>query len=602
MISFDPKGLTALLNAQAETLKADGNATATVIRVEQGPLTVTTATGFSDLETNAPARAEQTFEIGSQTKMMTAVVILQLAQEGKIDLDAKASDYLPADVVAGVPNADTATVRELLNMTSGIPNFTDAVDADGIPVYGRLLLDHPDKLIGHAEALDIARTMEATNAPGAAFNYSNTNYVYLGNMIESLTGQDFFQVLQDRIFDSAGMAHAVPQLTTGDDRLSSYRANPFTGDQIDVTRALWDLRGEAGVVAPTADMITFLRALLIDKTLLSDQALAQMEQTLEIATVPGLSERFGLGLAGFFFDGGPTYLGFTGGTLATTSATYIDPTTGTVVSLGGTSDEFNANGGAVTILQGLDKGTLWQALHDDGGAVQVTSGSAAEMTLQAAGQHLCYTLDGATLTLERDLRTLTQQNLQFTDGSVLVVGDNSESRRNDAKGNLIDIARDFAAALTHDNHLMGLGGADTLRGGLGDDRIEGGRGNDVLRGSAGDDLLQGGQGNDRIIGGAGVDTMEGGAGRDVFVFLRASGLVDRIADFQAGQDRIDLRGVSDLGHWIGTDAFSGHAGEVRMAMQGQDLLVFEDVNGDGLADLTINLGQTVGIGAGEFLF
>jgi len=307
MISFDPRGLTALLNATAETLRFDGNATAALIRVEQGPLTVTTATGLSDLAPRSPALPDQTFEIGSQTKMMTAVVILQLAEEGLIDLDAPAANYLPADTVAGIANADVATVRQLLNMTSGIANFTDAVDAEGFPIYGRMLLESPETPVGHAEALEIARTMPPTGAPGEAFAYSNTNYVFLGDMIERLTGQDYFQVLQERIFDVAGMDQSVPQLTTADDRLSSYFTNPFDGSLIDVTRAQWDLRGEAGIAAPTDDMIDFLRALLVDNTLLSPSSLAAMQSFAVTASEPGLDALFGLGLAGYRFDGGATY-------------------------------------------------------------------------------------------------------------------------------------------------------------------------------------------------------------------------------------------------------------------------------------------------------
>lgn len=75
--------------------------------------------------------------------MMTAVVVLQLAEDGRIDLDAPVSAYLPASVTAGVPNADAATVRQLLAMTSGVPNYTDAEDEDGMALFAKALLEHP---------------------------------------------------------------------------------------------------------------------------------------------------------------------------------------------------------------------------------------------------------------------------------------------------------------------------------------------------------------------------------------------------------------------------------------------------------------------------
>jgi Ca2+-binding RTX toxin-like protein len=93
------------------------------------------------------------------------------------------------------------------------------------------------------------------------------------------------------------------------------------------------------------------------------------------------------------------------------------------------------------------------------------------------------------------------------------------------RGNMLDIALDFAAAMAKDNHLMGLGGNDTLSGGDGDDWLQGGRGRDVLQGGAGDDVLAGGR------------------GADVFVFTSADHGRDVIRDFAVGQDHIDLSGL-----------------------------------------------------------
>ncbi|WP_161600792.1 glycerophosphodiester phosphodiesterase family protein [Teichococcus oryzae] len=95
------------------------------------------------------------------------------------------------------------------------------------------------------------------------------------------------------------------------------------------------------------------------------------------------------------------------------------------------------------------------------------------------------------------------------------------------------------------DRLYGDDGNDRLEGGGGGDRLEGGDGNDRLLGGDGTDFLYGGDGNDRLEGGAGNDRLEGGEGRDRFVFGPGSG-ADRIADFTAGEDRIDLSAY-DLG-------------------------------------------------------
>lgn len=157
---------------------------------------------------------------------------------------------------------------------------------------------------------------------------------------------------------------------------------------------------------------------------------------------------------------------------------------------------------------------------------------------------------GATLTVARDMRTVTTQNVHFADGSVLLVGDLSKGTSGDDLANRISVARDAIAAMGQDNHLMGLGGNDVLRGGDGADWLQGGKGRDVLRGGAGDDLLQ------------------GGAGADIFVFRAMDAGHDILRDFRVGQDRLDLtdRGTVTLsvrnGNTILTD------GDLTLVLQG----------------------------------
>jgi Ca2+-binding RTX toxin-like protein len=150
----------------------------------------------------------------------------------------------------------------------------------------------------------------------------------------------------------------------------------------------------------------------------------------------------------------------------------------------------------------------------------------------------------------------------------------------------------FGDTLTGDDHgniLRGLGGDDILAGGGGDDR------------------LVGGLGNDRIEGGAGADTLIGGAGADSFVFSNVSdsgttvGTRDLIADFHGAiseGDVIDLSRIDADGNagngdtaftFLGSGAFTGHAGELRSVTDGVTTTVSADINGDGHADMNIVL-------------
>jgi Ca2+-binding RTX toxin-like protein len=166
---------------------------------------------------------------------------------------------------------------------------------------------------------------------------------------------------------------------------------------------------------------------------------------------------------------------------------------------------------------------------------------------------------------------------------------------------------------------FGLAGDDTLIGGAGANKLNGGVGADSLFGGDGKDTLKGDGGNDVLAGQAGTDQLTGGRGRDTFVF-DATGLgqaaPDRIMDFSGTRgeargdgDRIDLSAIdanaatvkNDPFVFIGLEGFHNVAGEVRYATNGSDAQVFADTNGDGFADLTINLDNTTLLSSVDFV-
>ena len=623
MTIFDPEAMLAPLEARASTLKASTAAPAVLVEAVREGRSATAAVGVDNLDTGVAARPGQTFEIGSQTKMLTAVAILQLADEGLIDLDSPAADWLPGSVTNGIPNANTATVRELLAMRSGIPNYTEAVDGNDRPLYLKALRNHPDRAFGPDEALAVARDMQASNAPGAAFDYSNTPYLLLGLLIEQVTGQTWAEALEERIFTPAGMTDTTARRFQSDPlRLSSYELRD--GERVDVTDARWVTRGEAGVASTTSDMIAFLSALLVDRTLLPPDMLAEMTDFTSV----GGGFAFGLGLYRVATGGGRTVIGFSGGTLGTSSATWYDPGSGTFVSMAATQDTASTNAPARLFGSDLDGLAAWD-VADDGGRLEIRSVAAAAIALEVTPDGLRFAAGDASITLDRDLRAITSGNTTFRDGSVLVVGDDAFGSAGDDLANTISIRGDFRSALDADNRLVGLGGSDLLSGGRGADRIDGGLGGDRLNGGAGDDLIVGaagpdrltggagddvlsaGAGHDHLVGGAGRDALTGGAGRDVFRFddgHTPAGAADRILDFDPLRDTIDLGpvdaivGGSDSSFvWIGAGRFSGEAGELRYAVAGDELRLRGDTDGDGQADLVILASHLDSLAADHFL-
>lgn len=630
MINFDPIAIAHGLTAAAEAVRQTANAPAVVVQVDRGALVASTAAGISNLVTNTDAAAQQTFEIGSQTKLMTAVAILQLVEAGKIDLDRHAADYLPTATLQGIANTDTVTVRQLLNMTAGIDNYTEVRDADDVPLFVKALLEHPDQIFGPQQALDLARGLPALSAPGTEYFYSNTNYTILGQIVEAQTGKPFFDALNAGIFTKADMAHTVRQLGTDDPRLSSYLENPATGELIDVTRAPWEMRGEAGIASTSADMVKFLQALFVDKTLLNAASLAEMTEFVPTGANDVIDTGFGLGLVKFAFIGGDTYYGFTGGTLGTASSTYLNLNTGAVVAIGATGSEVDTLAGGFSVLQATLADPTWNIV-DDGSALQIVSGAAHDLTLTQTAEGMTFEIDGAALTLDRSLKGVTSQNVKFNDGSVLIVGNNSTNSAGDDRANRIDILRDFKSAAGADNQILGLGGNDNLKGGNGDDRIVGGTGHDVLIGRIGADDLYGETGHDRLYGGAGADQLSGGAerdqlfggdgadilsggagadglwggaGADRFVFDTTAGTArDKIQDFARGTDIIDLADLSDGPlTWIAGAGFDGIAGQMRSVSGKGGVIVSGDLDGDGKADFQLFVENVTSLSAEDFLF
>ncbi|MCP5072976.1 MAG: hypothetical protein GY947_06730 [Rhodobacteraceae bacterium] len=166
-----------------------------------------------------------------------------------------------------------------------------------------------------------------------------------------------------------------------------------------------------------------------------------------------------------------------------------------------------------------------------------------------------------------------------------------------------------------DDKVNGGNGIDNLFGGDGDDRLRGQKGYDVLKAEAGNDSISGGQGDDNLFGGDDNDILKGGMGKDklyggddadVFLFTKAAQskndtTADTIKDLELGIDTIDLSGVAaGTLTFIGSGAFSGTQGEVQVT-GATNSVVLVDVDGDGTADMRINVTGVTGLTAGDFV-
>jgi D-alanyl-D-alanine carboxypeptidase len=191
---IDPAALQKLLDQTARQLMVPG--ALLLLRTPQGD--VTAAYGTTELGTASPPTAETQFRIASNTKTMTAALILLLAQDGKLRLADPVSKYVP-----NVPNGDHITIAELLEMRSGLYNYTDAPELAASMDRDLTTIRSPD------EILAIAFKRPANAAPGAAYEYNNTNYMLLGLIAEQVAGTPLAQLMQDRLFAPLGMRHTL---------------------------------------------------------------------------------------------------------------------------------------------------------------------------------------------------------------------------------------------------------------------------------------------------------------------------------------------------------------------------------------------------------
>ena len=197
---IDPAALQATIERLAKELMLPG--AMVVLTTPQG--NVVFGYGTTELGATNPPRADIHFRAASNTKTMTAAVIVQLVQEGKLSFDDLISKY-----VDGVPNGDEITIRQIITMRSGLYNFTNA------PELAESLDKDPDKVWTADEVLGMAFKRPPDFAPGAEFEYSNTNYYLLGLVAEKIDGKPLSTIFQDRLFGPLGMKNtALPPSTS----------------------------------------------------------------------------------------------------------------------------------------------------------------------------------------------------------------------------------------------------------------------------------------------------------------------------------------------------------------------------------------------------
>ena len=232
---------------------------------------------------------ETKFRVGSITKMFTAAIILQLADEAKINLDNKLAKFLPQ-----IPNAEKITIKQILTQRTGIQDIFE--DSD--------LRPNRTEPIAKDELIAIIAKGKSEFEPDTKHSYSNSGYTLLGYIIEELTGKPYGKVLEERIISKIGLENTY--LATG-------KNNVNKNESLSYRRFLWDwwnvtethpsiLYSPGGLISTPYDLVKFNKA-LFDRKIVSKESLEQMTT---------IRDGYGLGMETFDFNE-KTFYGHTGG-------------------------------------------------------------------------------------------------------------------------------------------------------------------------------------------------------------------------------------------------------------------------------------------------
>ncbi|GAA2260825.1 serine hydrolase domain-containing protein [Kitasatospora cystarginea] len=301
----EPAALESALRAVVE----EGGSSAVQAEVrEDGHPVWRGAAGVADLATGAPVPNGARFRIGSVTKTFAATVVLQLVGEQRLRLDDPIERYLPGLV----PNGGAITVRQLLNHTSGIYNFTDdpRFSTEGETALqhwltvGRWTTYRPQAVV------HIATAQPPYAAPGEKWKYSNTNYVLIGMIIERVTGHTWTEEVDRRIIrplDLRGTSMPTTSPIVPGPHAHGY-IQRASGQAADVTIENPSAFGPAGAgISTTTDLTRFNAALLSGK-LLRPAELAEMKKQVPAEN----GSTYGLGLVRYPTACGE-FWGLTGG-------------------------------------------------------------------------------------------------------------------------------------------------------------------------------------------------------------------------------------------------------------------------------------------------
>ncbi|WP_035430722.1 serine hydrolase domain-containing protein [Bacillus sp. UNC322MFChir4.1] len=257
-------------------------------KTSEGGKTWGYAAGVANLSTKKPMKTDFRFRIASVTKTFTATVVLQLAAENRLNLDDSIEKWLPGVIQGNGYDAKQITIRQILNHTSGIAEYSRSKEAD--------FFKNTKKSFTAEELVKIGLSLPPDFVPGKGWSYSNTGYVLLGILIEKVTGNSYAEEIENRIIEPLELSNTFlpgnSSVIPGTNHARGYFQPDGVSELKDVTYYNPSIGSSAGDMISTADDLNKFFSYLLSGKLLNEQQLKQM-----LTTVPtGSAELGGYGL------------------------------------------------------------------------------------------------------------------------------------------------------------------------------------------------------------------------------------------------------------------------------------------------------------------
>ncbi|MEL6166305.1 MAG: serine hydrolase domain-containing protein, partial [Cyanobacteria bacterium J06628_3] len=233
--------------------------------------------GVSNVENNTPLQPDDRFPIGSITKTFVATTALQLVEEGQLSLSDTLTTWLPENVTADIPNAQDINLEQLLQHTSGVADYIDVLFNQAATNPGIFLTDlQPEELV------DFIDGVEPLFSPGESWQYSNTNFILAGLVVEAATGNNIADEIRTRIIEPLNLENTFfaeeEEIPGG--YVSGYWDFNQDGTLDNITSANLSWAWATGaMVSNTVDLDTFARSLFKGE-LLEPETLEQMLDTI----------------------------------------------------------------------------------------------------------------------------------------------------------------------------------------------------------------------------------------------------------------------------------------------------------------------------------